>query len=87
MSNQTAGDGARVRGWTSATVPADTGITINVRFNPDGSVNQISQLPTGLAPQDWFAKLVAGGTSFQALSGGRGVFRLGTEALNSLQQG
>ncbi|MGO9675427.1 MAG: hypothetical protein ACLPSF_14880 [Methylocella sp.] len=51
---------------------------IHVRFAPDGTVTEISERPAVLGAQQWFDKLSSGaaGSSFQSLSGGRGVFRL-----------
>ncbi len=86
MNKQTEEGGAKLQGWTSATVPSDREVTINVRFNPDGSVNQISQCPAKFSPQDWFTKLVEGGANFQALAGGRGAFHLQAETLSLLQK-
>lgn len=50
---------------------------IHVRFAPDGTVTEIAERPAGLDAQQWFAKLsAAAGSSFESLSGGRGLFRL-----------
>lgn len=51
-------------------------IIVHVRFAPNGTVVEIGERPEGLAPQDWFNRLSAAGTAYQALAGGRGVFRL-----------
>jgi hypothetical protein len=54
-----------------------TQVLIHVRFSPDGSVTEIGERPATLSPQQWFNTLSDGaGTSYQPLSGGRGVFRL-----------
>ncbi len=50
---------------------------IHVRFAPNGAVTEISERPECSTPQDWFDHLTrTAGTSFQALSGGRGIFRI-----------
>jgi hypothetical protein len=55
----------------------DTKVIIHVRFAPNGQVTEIGERPASLAPQAWFATLSdRAGTSYQPLSGGRGVFRL-----------
>jgi hypothetical protein len=55
----------------------DGRVMIHVRFSPDGTVVEISERPAGKSPQDWFNHLSdKAGTSYQSLSGGRGVFRL-----------
>jgi hypothetical protein len=61
-------------------------VMIHVRFSPDGSVTEISERPAGTAPQDWFNRLSdKAGTSYQTLSGGRGVFRLAPAELDALK--
>ena len=61
-------------------------VLIHVRFYPDGSVSEIAERPAGLAPQQWFNKLTsAAGASFEALSGGRGIFRLSPEEVTALK--
>jgi hypothetical protein len=53
------------------------GVIIHVRFAPDGSVTEIGERPASLTAQQWYNRLSErAGTVFQALSGGRGVFRL-----------
>ena len=55
---------------------------IHVRFSPDGSVTEIGERPTTLDAQSWFNLLTRTFPgSFQALSGGRGLFRLDADAL------
>lgn len=50
---------------------------IHARFNPSGSVVEISERPASLSPQEWFNHLCEQAPlSYQALAGGRGVFRL-----------
>lgn len=59
---------------------------IHVRFSPDGNVFEIGERPPSLTPQQWFVKLTekAGG-AFEALSGGRGVFRLTGAEIEALK--
>ena len=61
-------------------------ILIQVRFAPDGSTVEISERPKALTPHEWFNALSekAGG-AYQALSGGRGVFRLTTNEIEALR--
>ncbi len=59
---------------------------IHVRFGSDGSVVEISERPTPLSPQQWFNELSdAAPTLYQALAGGRGIFRLGKSQLESIR--
>lgn len=52
-------------------------VIIHARFAPDGTVVEISQRPSSITPQDWFNYLADhAGDVYQALAGGRGVFRL-----------
>lgn len=52
-------------------------VIIHVRFAPNGIVVEISERPASLSPQDWFNWLSQkAGMVYQALAGGRGVFRL-----------
>lgn len=61
-------------------------ILIHVRFNNDGSVLEIAERPTGLTPQQWFARLTEkAGNAFQALTGGRGVFRITSDDVAALK--
>lgn len=61
-------------------------ILIHVRFAPNGTVVEIGERPTGLTPQDWFNGLSdKAGTAYQALSGGRGVFRLTRDRLDAVK--
>lgn len=63
-----------------------TSIIIHVRFAPDGSVTEIGERPASLTAQQWFNNLSEKlGTEFEALSGGRGVFRLSSGELDSLK--
>ncbi|ODR98133.1 hypothetical protein AUC68_10365 [Methyloceanibacter methanicus] len=59
---------------------------IHVRFSADGSVTEIGERPTSVTPQDWFNRLSdKAGTRYQALSGGRGIFRLPPEDVEALK--
>lgn len=52
-------------------------VIIHVRFMPNGSVSEIGERPTDSTPQQWFDFLsLKAGDHYQALAGGRGVFRL-----------
>ena len=52
-------------------------VLIHVRFAPNGTVVEISERPKALSPQQWFNCLSdRAGATYQPLSGGRGVFRL-----------
>jgi hypothetical protein len=58
---------------------------IHVRFSPDGSVIEIGARPPSLTPQDWFDRLSEkAGTHYQPLSGGRGLFRLPPDEVETL---
>lgn len=64
----------------------DTKILIHVRFAPNGHVTEIGERPASLAPQDWFNTLSThAGTSYQPLSGGRGLFRLTRGEITAFQ--
>jgi hypothetical protein len=55
-------------------------VLIHLRFAPNGTVVEISERPKALTPQEWFNFLSdKAGNAYQALSGGRGVFRLTAE--------
>lgn len=50
---------------------------IHLRFFPDGTVAEIGERPSGVKPHDWFKYLSQHTQNcYQALSGGRGLFRL-----------
>jgi hypothetical protein len=67
---------------------ADDQVMIHVRFTPDGAVREISARPQTLSAQDWFNRLsVEAASAYQALSGGRGLFRLSPAQLQQLQTG
>jgi len=60
---------------------------IHVRFSPDGTVTEIGARPQGVDPQSWFNYLSqAAGNAYQALSGGRGLFRLDPQELDGLKE-
>ena len=59
---------------------------IHVRFAPDGTVFEIGERPPALSAQQWFTKLSEKhATQFQALAGGRGLFRLAPDAVEALK--
>jgi hypothetical protein len=62
-------------------------VIIHVRFAPNGSVVEIGERPVGKNPQEWFEYLSekVGSTTYQPLSGGRGVFRLTRPQVDSLK--
>ncbi len=62
---------------SDATVPEAAKVMIHVRFAPNGAVVEISERPAHVSPQDWFDFLSNNTLDrYQALAGGRGVFRL-----------
>lgn len=65
---------------------SSTTTMIHVRFAPDGAVFEIGERPQALTAQQWFNRLSDKcGTQFQALSGGRGVFRLTPDVVEALK--
>jgi len=57
--------------------PEAAPVVIYTRFAPNGTVVEIGERPQGLTPQDWFDYLSNNTLDkYQALAGGRGVFRL-----------
>ena len=59
-------------------------LLIHARFAPDGTVNEIGERPQGFTPQDWFNYLsIEAASAYQALAGGRGVFRLTRESVDA----
>jgi hypothetical protein len=59
------------------TIPESTNVLIHARFAPNGTVVEIGERPAALTPQDWFNFLSDNaGANYQALAGGRGLFRL-----------
>ena len=61
-------------------------ILIHVTFAADGTVVSISSKPESSGPQQWFNFLTRHTTDcYQALSGGRGVFKVPAGQLHDLQ--
>ena len=59
---------------------------IHLKFYPDGTVAEIGERPSGVTAQDWFKYLSQHTTDrFQALSGGRGLFRLARSEVDALK--
>ncbi|WP_163097639.1 hypothetical protein GL267_007470 [Acidithiobacillus ferrianus] len=57
-------------------------VIIHARFANDGSVREIGECPSGISPQDWFNALSRhSANGYEALSGGRGIFRLAPAAI------
>ena len=65
---------------TAAAVSAETATVeciLHVRFNNDGTVMEIGECPSPLTPDGWFTLLSQHTLNrYQALAGGRGVFKL-----------
>lgn len=52
-------------------------VLIHVRFQPNADVWTIDSCPEGVSPKAWYERLLAGAAScYQALSNGRGFFRI-----------
>jgi hypothetical protein len=63
-------------------------VMIHVRFAPNGTVVEISERPAAISPQDWFNCLSENAPdAYQALAGGRGVFRIAPDKLEALRAG
>lgn len=61
-------------------------VLIHVRFAPNGTVVEISERPTAVSPQQWYDCLCnEAGTTYQPLSGGRGVFRLTADEVETFK--
>jgi hypothetical protein len=61
-------------------------VLIHARFAPNGAVVEISERPPALSPQQWFNYLSdRAGNAYQALAGGRGVFRLTRAVVDALK--
>jgi hypothetical protein len=59
---------------------------IHVRFAPNGLVVEISERPPAISPQDWFNWLSDNAAdAYQPLAGGRGVFRIPRDKLDSFK--
>jgi hypothetical protein len=62
-------------------------VIIHVRFHPNGRVNTVNHRPDQVSPQDWFDLLCrAAPSSYQALAGGRGVFRIQSDVFDGVWQ-
>jgi hypothetical protein len=59
---------------------------IHVRFNPNGTIGEIGECPAGVSLQNWF-KFLSKNTlnCYQALAGGRGLFKLPRTHVDSLK--
>jgi hypothetical protein len=69
---------------STATTPTTV---IHVRFAPDGNVTEIGERPAGTSAQAWFNHLcLQTGNAFEALSGGRAVFRLPAELVATMKE-
>ncbi len=63
-------------------------VMLHVRFAPDGSVVEISERPKPHSAQAWFDWISLNvPLAYQALSGGRGVFRIPRDKLEELRTG
>lgn len=61
-------------------------VVIHARFAANGTIAEISERPAGLNPQEWFDFLsYRRALDYQALAGGRGVFRLDRADLDALK--
>jgi hypothetical protein len=59
---------------------------IHVRFAPNGEVTEISERPAGTSAQGWFNRLSQHrGNGYQPLSGGRALFRISRDEVDSLK--
>lgn len=59
---------------------------IHARFAPNGSVIDIGECPAWASPQEWFNFLSYNTVNcYQALSNGRGVFRIAKDQLDALK--
>ena len=61
-------------------------VMIHVRFSPNGTVTEISERPANADAQQWFDSLSRGTVNcYESLSGGRGIFRVPREQVDSLK--
>ncbi|MBY0579640.1 MAG: hypothetical protein K2P57_11405 [Burkholderiales bacterium] len=61
-------------------------VMIHVRFATDGSVNEIGERPSGASAQTWFNHLSRNTLNcYEALSGGRGIFRIARDQVDALK--
>ena len=59
---------------------------IHVRFNPDGTIAEIGERPQGATAQSWFKDVSLNTVDrYQALAGGRGLFRLPRPEVDALK--
>ncbi len=62
-------------------------VMIHVRFNNDGSVMEIGERPSAASAQAWFNHLSRSTHDcYEALSGGRGIFRVAREKVDELKK-
>ncbi len=70
----------------AAAIAPDGFILLQVRFRPDGEVNEIAGCPQGMSKTEWFKRLCArAGDQFQPRAGGRGFFKVSAAQLEALQ--
>jgi hypothetical protein len=63
-------------------------VMLHVRFAPNGGVVEISERPAPNSAQEWFDWISLNAPdAYQALSGGRGVFRIPRDKLEELCAG
>jgi hypothetical protein len=63
-------------------------VMLHVRFAPNGGVVEISERPVPNSAQEWFDWISLNAPdAYQALSGGRGVFRIPRDKLEELRAG
>lgn len=61
-------------------------VMIHVRFAANGSVTEIGERPLGASAQEWFNHLSNTTINcYQALSGGRGLFRLALDQMSTVR--
>lgn len=79
---------AAVETAPEAVAPERVECMIHLRFNLDGTCAEIGERPKGVGAHDWF-KYLSRNTSnkYQALAGGRGLFRLPRPQVETLQAG
>jgi len=60
-------------------------VLIHVRFSPDGEVTDIGARPARAPPQRFNQLAARFGEAYQPLSGGRGLFRVARDEVDSLK--
>ena len=61
-------------------------VMIHVRFAPNGAVTEIGERPSALSAQAWFNLLTSSTRdNYEALSGGRALFRLSRTDVDQLK--